>query len=63
MSSNPGTSREFVGFVWPEDDFWDQTGLLLLAADVVEARLVAREAYGDAFRLSLWNEEDSAAPR
>ena len=63
MSNESGNPREFVGFVWPEDDFSDQIGLLVLAADVTEAATVAREAYGDGFRASLWNEEDAAKPR
>jgi len=58
-----GNLREFVGFVWPDDNFSDQTGLLVLAVDVTEAGTLAREAYGEGFRVSLWNEEDAAKPR
>lgn len=63
MTNEAGELREYVGFVWPEGDFLDQTGLLVLAADALEAGTVAREAYGDDYRVSLWNEEDAAKPR
>jgi hypothetical protein len=63
VSNESGNLREFVGFVWPDGDFSDQIGLLLLAVGATEAGIVAREAYGDGFRVSLWNEEDAAKPR
>jgi hypothetical protein len=63
VSDELGPLREFVGFVWPEDDFSNQIGLLVLAVDSTEAGTVAHEAYGDGFRVSLWNEEDAAKPR
>jgi len=63
VSNEAGNLREFVGFVWPDDDFSDQMGLLVLATDVTEAVALAHEAFGDGFRVSLWNEEDAAKPR
>jgi hypothetical protein len=58
-----GNLGKFVGFVWPDDKFSDQTGLLVLAMDVTEAVALAREAFGDGFRVWLRNEEDAAKPR
>jgi hypothetical protein len=53
---------EYVGFVW-EDDFWDRTGILVMAGDAPEAVTLVRDAFGDAVRMSLWNEEDAAKSR
>ncbi len=54
--------REFVGFVW-QDAFEDRTGVLVEAVDASEAASVVRAAFGSAFRVSVWNEEDAAKPR
>jgi hypothetical protein len=43
--------REFVGSVWPDEDFADQSGVLVLARTTREARAIAREAFGDGFGL------------
>jgi len=54
--------REFVGFVWQES-FPERTGVLVMATDVSEAAAVVKEAYGEGFGVSVWNEEDAARSR
>ncbi len=53
--------REFVGFVWQEDDFADQMGVMVEAADVTEAGAILRAIYGD--HVSVWNQADAEKPR
>jgi hypothetical protein len=54
--------REFVGFVWQEG-FRELTGVLVMATDVSEAAAVVKEANGEGFGVSVWNEEDAARSR
>lgn len=54
--------REFIGFVW-QDEFSDQTGMLVEAADSTEAVAIVKTADGDDVSVSLWNDEHAAKPR
>ncbi|WP_179266235.1 hypothetical protein [Asanoa hainanensis] len=54
-------TREYVGFIWIED----QPGvrLRIVAESLDEARSRVVEEYGDGHLISIWNEEDASSTR
>lgn len=53
--------REYVGFIWIENN--PGVRLRVLATSLDEAMLRVVEEYGEGHVVSIWNEEDAAKPR
>ncbi len=61
MSSSGMPLKEFVGFIWIEDE--PGLRLRVVARTAEEAREAIIAEHGEGHAISLWNEDDASRPR